>query len=75
MILYYSDIFYRSCRSRKTFIRLFHFDLENKICIFHHVTYFKLSRRKSEDDILHRNVSGYEADFVIPTYKVCKLYD
>ena len=69
MILYYSYILYHSCRSQKTFIRLSHFDLKTRFVFFHYVTYLKLSRYKTEDDILHRNMSGYEPNFVIRLIK------
>ena len=62
MILLF-DIFYHSWRSRKTFIRLCHFDLKTRFVFFHHVTYFKLSRYKN------RNVFGHEVNFVIQLTK------
>ena len=69
MILYYSYIFYHSCRSRKVFIHLLHFELKTRFVFSHCVTYFKLSRYKTEDDILYHNVSGYEPNFVIRLIK------
>ena len=43
--------------------------LKDKTCIFHYVTYFKLSRYETKDNILYCNVSGYEPNFVIRLIK------